>query len=134
MIECLIIGDSIAVGTAMHKPECVTIAKVGITSHGWNDRFNVREIEAGVVVISLGSNDINPERTAIELSNLRRDIRLAKRVYWIVPAVDKPEIVEIVKNIARVYGDDLLTIPNVSRDKIHPTKKGYKKLAESIAY
>ena len=31
MLECLIIGDSIAVGTAMARPECVSYSK-----GGWN--------------------------------------------------------------------------------------------------
>jgi lysophospholipase L1-like esterase len=134
MIECLIVGDSIAVGTAVHKPECVTIAKVGITSRGWNSNFNVRELEAGAVVISLGSNDSNSAVTKVELSNLRQDFRFAKKVFWIVPAVDKPKIVAVIKEIAESYGDELVYIPNVSRDGIHPTQRGYKKLAKSISY
>jgi len=33
MIECLIVGDSIAVGTAQQRPECVSLSQGGINSH-----------------------------------------------------------------------------------------------------
>ena len=36
MLECLIVGDSIAVGTAMARPECVSLSKGGINSSQWN--------------------------------------------------------------------------------------------------
>ena len=36
MIDCLIVGDSIAVGTHHFKPECVAYAKGGINSNHWN--------------------------------------------------------------------------------------------------
>ena len=36
MLDCLIIGDSIAVGSHMFRKECVAFAKGGITSHGWD--------------------------------------------------------------------------------------------------
>jgi lysophospholipase L1-like esterase len=42
----------------------------------------------------------------------------------------KPSVQEIVKIIARSYKDTILEIPELSKDKVHPTSSGYKKLAE----
>ena len=40
MIECLVLGDSIATGVGGARPECVTSARVGITSATYvNDLF-----------------------------------------------------------------------------------------------
>ena len=36
MIDCMILGDSIAVGMHQFKPECVAYAKGGINSWQWN--------------------------------------------------------------------------------------------------
>ena len=39
MLECLIIGDSIAVGTAMARKECVSYARGGWNSWQWNKDY-----------------------------------------------------------------------------------------------
>ena len=39
MIECLILGDSIAVGTQQFYKECVAIAKGGINSWQFNKNY-----------------------------------------------------------------------------------------------
>ncbi len=41
MIECLILGDSIAVGTAQARPECVAYVKSGINSYGTQKQFRL---------------------------------------------------------------------------------------------
>jgi lysophospholipase L1-like esterase len=63
-----------------------------------------------------------------ELLSLRQVIS-SKRVMWIMPSI-KPAVQDIVRTIARSYGDTVLEIPELSTDKVHPTQNGYKKLAE----
>ena len=69
MIECMIIGDSIAVGVALQRPECVTYSKSGWTSQRWVRDYldTAKSKPAEVVVISLGANDHAGIRTEDEL-------------------------------------------------------------------
>lgn len=130
MLDCLILGDSIAVGTHQHAPQCSVVAKSGINSKMFNTQYS-GEFFSTNVVISLGSNDhagINTER---ELRSLRHRVTARARVYWIVPAI-KPEVVEIVRIIAAHNGDAVLTINHLSSDGVHPTTRGYKELAHRI--
>lgn len=126
MLECLIVGDSIAVGIKMHRPECASYAQVGITSTKWNIRYS-RSFDAKVAIISLGSNDHSAKLTMRELLEVRRKIK-ADRVYWIIPAI-KPEMQQVVREIARMHNDARILIPYLSKDKVHPTPTGYKELA-----
>jgi lysophospholipase L1-like esterase len=128
MIDCLIVGDSIAVGTHQFKPECVAYAKGGINSNQWNKQNANRKLNANTVIISLGSNDHAGVRTLWELQQLRARVD-ASRVFWILPAI-KPDIQQMVQLIAKDYGDTVLPIPNLQADKVHPSWTGYKKLAE----
>jgi hypothetical protein len=59
MIECLILGDSIAVGVSQLRPECIVQAQSGINSEDYaNGLFRHFElIHAKKTIISLGSND-----------------------------------------------------------------------------
>ena len=126
MIECLILGDSIAKGIGQIRTECVTYAQSGINSKDWNDSYVKKIRPAKTTIISLGSNDFKNLNTEIELVALRSFVN-SGHVYWIVPAI-KPEKQEIVKKIARHYGDTFIVIPELSQDKVHPTYKGYRQL------
>ena len=128
MLECLILGDSIAVGTAQARPECVAYARVGINSRQWNQDYSSNDLSARTVVISLGSNDYQGIDTHAELLKLRKKID-SKKVYWIMPAI-KPEVQTLVEEVANMYGDWIVTIPSLGADGIHPTAKGYKKMGE----
>lgn len=130
MIECLILGDSIAVGTHTARPECVVYAKSGINSWQWNQDFSVNDLSAKTVIISLGSNDHQGIDTRAELLKLRKRID-SKKVYWIMPAI-KPDVQDLVEEVADRYGDWIITIPYLSPDKIHPTGKGYAKIADIV--
>ena len=129
MFDCLIMGDSIAVGTHMVKPQCTAYAKVGINSKQWLDK-NVTKSPyvAKTVIISLGSNDHQYIKTESELESIRI-LTKADRVYWILPAI-KPNIQEIVRKVANKHGDIIVPITKVSPDGIHPTLAGYNELAE----
>jgi lysophospholipase L1-like esterase len=129
MLECLIVGDSIAVGTATARPECVAYAKGGINSHQWlNKNIDKTPLIAKTVIISLGSNDHKYVKTESELQAIR-ELTKADRVFWILPAI-KPDIQEIVRKVAAKNGDTVLPITRLQTDGVHPSWAGYKELAE----
>jgi lysophospholipase L1-like esterase len=129
MLDCLIVGDSIAVGTATARPECVAYAKGGINSYQWvNKNIDKMPLTAKTVIISLGSNDHKYVKTEKELQTIR-ELTKADRVYWILPAI-KPDIQEIVKKVAAENGDTVLPITRLQKDGIHPSWAGYKQLGD----
>lgn len=128
MIECLIIGDSIGVGTHQFKKECVSYSKGGWNTWQWNRDYGNKDLTANVVIISLGTNDHKGVKTREELEKTRSKVK-ASRVYWILPAI-KPDIQQIVKDIAEKNGDTVLPINGLQSDKIHPSWAGYKDIAE----
>ena len=128
MIDCLILGDSIAVGTGMFRKECTTIAQTGITSKDYNKKYNKGSFEAKTVVISLGSNDSENIQTLKELFALRQVVN-AKKVYWILPA-NKETKRDNVSIVADKFEDKTVSF-TPSKDKVHPTIAEYKKLAET---
>lgn len=127
MLECLVLGDSIATGIHKYRQECTMYAEVGINSADWYKRYTSNDLVAESVIISLGSNDYRSINTMGVLKSIRENIK-AKKVYWILPAV-KPDRQEMIKKIAEVYNDVVITIPHLSKDKVHPTGKGYQALA-----
>ena len=128
MLDCLILGDSIAVGVSKYRPECQVIAKVGINSRDWVNKNITKDLSADTVIISLGSNDYKKINTLRELFTIR-SIVTAKRVYWIVPAI-KPDIQEMVDIVADKFEDKIIYINKVSSDGVHPTSTEYKRMAE----
>jgi lysophospholipase L1-like esterase len=129
MIDCLILGDSIAVGTHQVRTECVAYAKGGWNTHQWNRDYLKNNLTAKTVIISLGSNDHKGVRTKAELQRIREKVGTNSRVFWILPAI-KPDIQEIVKQLASDYGDSVLPITRLQKDGVHPSWAGYKELAE----
>ena len=132
MLECLIVGDSIAVGTAQARPECVSLSKGGINSWAWNKQNAGNSVAAKTVIISLGANDHKGVKTEEELRKLRAAVK-ADRVFWISPGAErKPVPTAAIIEIAKEYGDTVLGRPEhlMSKDGVHPTGKGYKYLAD----
>ena len=127
MLDCLIIGDSIAVGTQQFRPECVLVGKGGINTWQFNKNYTKKIEPANTVIISLGSNDHDGVNSFKELLAMRQRIE-GKRVFWIMPAV-KPHIQDMVEIIARNFGDTVLPITRLQPDKVHPTWAGYKEIA-----
>ena len=81
MLDCLILSDSIAVGVGEARPECMTVAEIGITSNDF--AFSYRGPPGAMrVIVSLGSNDKTDSSDA--LWYLREHIN--GRVIWILPA------------------------------------------------
>ncbi len=132
MLDCLILGDSIAVGTAQFKPECSQIAKGGINSWQYNRdyvRNRQNNFGAEVVLISLGSNDHKGVKTYNELYKLRERVK-AQRVYWVLPnPAFFPKQAEDVKLISVSFGDFVITPSRYQQDQIHPSWAGYKQIA-----
>jgi lysophospholipase L1-like esterase len=129
MIDCLIMGDSIAVGTHQARPECVSYAKGGWNTSQWNRDYLKNDLTAKTVIISLGSNDHKGVKTKAELQRIREKVGTTARVFWILPAI-KPEIQAIVNAMAKEYGDTVLPITRLQKDGVHPSWAGYKELAE----
>ena len=127
MLECLILGDSIAVGIAQQRPECVAYVKTGINSYNWNNQHITKNLSGKTVVISLGANDSGKINTRSELNTLRQLVK-ADIVFWILPH-NNPSIHGFIRELAEDYRDVVLPIANISPDRIHPTTKGYKVLA-----
>ena len=132
MLDCLVMGDSIAVGTHQFKQECVEYAKGGINSWQYNQQFvkgRKNDFGAEVVIISLGSNDHAGIKTYNELYKLRERVK-AERVYWILPNPELfPKQAEDVKLIALSFGDFVISTKRYQKDNIHPSWAGYKDLA-----
>lgn len=134
MIDCMIIGDSIAVGTSTARPECVSYSRGGWNSWQWNKDYLSRASEkpAKTLIISLGANDHKGVKTEQELRKMRAAVK-ADRVFWIDPGQDrKPVPYEAIQRIAKEYGDTIIARPqgHMSSDGIHPTGRGYKILGE----
>lgn len=134
MLDCMIIGDSIAVGTAMARPECISYSRGGWNSWQWNkDYLEITKTkQTKTLIISLGANDHKGVKTEDELRKMRAAVK-ADKVFWISPGKErKPIPQDAIERIAKEYGDIVLARPmnNMSADGIHPTGKGYKELAE----
>jgi len=130
MIECLVLGDSIAVGLHQQIPQCESLSKGGWNTAQWNRDYLKYNLTANTVIISLGSNDHKHIRTQEELELLRNKVQ-AGRVFWILPAI-KPDIQRIVKVIAALHGDTVLPIARLQPDGVHPSWAGYKDLARVV--
>ena len=133
MLECLIMGDSLAVGVGQIRSECVTRAKSGINSYDYVNRHLLHtkgDTQAKNVIISLGSNDTEKINTFEELDTLRQLVQ-ANRVYWILPAIKETKR-KAVWEVARKYNDFIIDARGSERspDTVHPTYKGYKDIAE----
>ena len=107
MLDCMIIGDSIAVGTAMYRPDCISYSRGGWNSWQWNkDYLSVASSKpAKTVIISLGANDHQGVKTEQELRKMRSAIQ-ADRVFWISPGKErKPVPQAAIEKIAQEYGE-----------------------------
>jgi lysophospholipase L1-like esterase len=130
----MIIGDSIAVGTAMARKECVAYARGGWNSWQWNKDYLAKAAAqpARTVIISLGANDHAGVKTERELRKMREAIK-GDRVFWISPGHErKPVPQAAIERIAQEYGDTVLPRPEgyMSADGVHPTGRGYKLIGE----
>ena len=137
MIDCMIIGDSIAVGTHVVRKECAEHATGGLNSWQWNKKYRDANLTAKSVIISLGTNDHQYIKTRKELEAVRARVN-ADRVYWVLPMGNSPksgvtldDIQHTVAAVAEKYNDTVIATSRLQKDKIHPSWAGYKELAEA---
>src|SRR5262249_28066974 len=121
MLECLILGDSIAVGVGMARPECMTVAEIGITSDDFAYTYRGPP-GAQRVIVCLGSNDKGdpPEARAYLRNHTTGHDTGSLRPQRTRQAA--------VKKMAQRFGDRTVTIPSVRRDGVHPAD--YRRLAD----
>lgn len=133
MIDCIIVGDSIAVGTHRARPDCIAYAKGGWNTWQWNRDYLHNDLTAKTVIISLGTNDHKGVNTFKELLKMREKVS-GSRVFWILPPCNpkfcKPNVNEIVEIIAKQFGDNIIGTQQLQPDAIHPSWSGYKELAQ----
>ena len=135
MLDCLVVGDSIAVGTQQFAKECQLQGRGGINSWQFN-RMYPGSFYAETVIISLGSNDHQYVKTYDQLFEMRQRVG-AKNVFWVLPAgnlkasnVPIERIQGFVQEIAQYYGDTVLPIRGLQPDGIHPSWAGYRDIVE----
>ena len=130
MLDCLILGDSLAIGVGQARPACTTAAQSGIGSGGFlQTLFPAAPKQAARVVISLGVNDGSAADTPANLRRLRRGIH-ADRVTWLLPGL-KAKVREAIRTVAAEHGDQVVdTNGEVGPDRLHPGRDGYKRIAD----
>ena len=134
-MDCMIVGDSIAVGTHQFAPHCHLQGRGGINTWQFNKQFP-GIFQAHTVIISLGTNDHQYIKTAQELERMRLRVK-AQRVCWILPAANLPaskvpieNIQKWVRDLAQKQGDMVIPIRYLQRDQIHPSWSGYRDLID----
>ncbi len=127
MIHCIVIGDSLAVGIAHARPDCVSAAQVGISSSEYaTTRLGGIET-ADIAIISLGANDGAGTPTEENLRRVRNAV-IARSVVWLVPNASTATRAAIA-TVAAEQRDGIIDVrPLVGPDGIHPA--AYATLAE----
>lgn len=124
MFECLILGDSIAAGTAReinarYALHCDVVALERATASqilGWRTPRK----SYGTSVFSIGSNDEPNAALTTKLINLRRSIS-SRRVIWLLP-YSRPRAY-LVSSVAISFGDESLDLSRFpTRDRVHPIR------------
>ena len=132
MLECLILGDSIAKGISDIRKECVAHVQSGINSYNFlNKNIGKSPFVARTVIISLGSNDYKNLDTFEELTSLRQLVN-AERVVWILPNIKETKR-RAVWDVANLHKDWVIDARGHDRspDAVHPTYNGYKTIAKA---
>lgn len=130
---CLVVGDSIAVGTAealvADGLRCAVHAQVGASS-GDTLRTLDRTAPAERALIALGSNDPRNPLLMRNLVALRQRIA-AVRVTWLT-AYDRGAAA-VTTAVARAFGDEVVQLGvHASNDGIHPAS--YRRIARSLGW
>lgn len=124
-MDCVVMGDSIAVGIQQHT-HCFKQAAIGRSAS--QQAAMAYKITVDTTVISLGSN--NPTHPEL-LRDLRR-IRFlinSRKVIWVIPY--HRYAAEAVRRVAAENRDGLLDLANYKTfDKVHPAN--YREVAREI--
>lgn len=125
----LILGDSIAKGISQNAKNTPSINKKGITTKVFLSKLDDYNLQYETVIISLGSNDAFI--SYYEMYELRTRLYPYSKVIWIIPYQTKKarDLVDFVNYI----GDSYFYLSNLpTKDSIHPTGLGYKKMTEEL--
>jgi len=128
MLDCLIIGDSIAQGISMFRHECHHIVQKGINSMDFVKQHpNLPWAQR--TIISLGANDYN-NMTEHNITEMRVAMT-ADIVFWVLPNNNEDARRAIIK-LAKNCGDRVIDLrkEKLSKDHVHPTMAGYKSIAK----
>jgi hypothetical protein len=128
MLECLIIGDSIAQGIVDYNKKCYSYTKVGISPDNFLKKYGDKiSMNNKITIVSIGSN--NPKNEYIlnqNLNKIRNKIN-SKKILWILPKNHK--IKKTILNFA-IKNNDKYVEFQVGKDNVHP--KSYKTLNDDI--
>jgi len=137
MLECIILGDSIAKGISMAYPECKSYSVVGISSSNWSKPFGHVGLKAATVVVSLGTNDkgLTLQEQLLQILSVRDKIK-SSNIIWINPPCNdifcNKEANYVVQSLSTMFSDTLIETVKLGKDGIHPTADGYKEMAALI--
>lgn len=124
-MDCIAIGDSIAVGIGQ-AAHCTINARVSASSSYIAD--HVITSNKDIAIISAGSNDPNNPKLRTNLDRIRSKIN-AKRVIWILPYNRKAAAA--VKAVAVQFGDGYIDLASFkTQDGVHPSS--YRSVARKI--
>jgi hypothetical protein len=127
LLDCIVLGDSIAAGLSQARPDCEAVAISGITSERFVQIFPGMG-HARTAIISLGVNDGEATATSENLSRLRGRVS-ANVVYWLLTG-GNPRARDAVREVAGRFGDRLIdAAPLTGLDHVHPDRSGYARLA-----
>ena len=132
-MSCVIIGDSIGVGVARHRTECISQAHVSQNTAQTVKLLSKMLGDTDQVLISVGSNDVmgqsDVSHWVAEYRKLRAGIN-SGCVVWLLPN-NKENARAAITIVAQQHGDAVLdTRPFTSADLVHPTSSGYQRLAQ----
>jgi lysophospholipase L1-like esterase len=126
MLECMILGDSIAQGVARLRPQCAQITQQGINTFTFSNRL-IQTVHARHVLISLGSNDVGVPDLERHLNMIRTRVKTGE-VTWLLSA-NNAQAAQQVQQVARVHGDRVIQVRLVvGADGVHPSAAGYHRL------
>jgi len=125
-MDCVYIGDSIAVGLHQLDHQCEVRAKIGANSDFITRHFSNAKNKS-YVIVSMGSNGPHNKNNLENARKLRRSIT-ADFVIWILP-YDRTAAAAI-KSVAIQFQDGYVDLkPYKSKDGLHPA---YKPVAKQI--
>lgn len=130
MLECLILGDSIAVGVSRQLPNCESVAESGINSRNYYNTYIGQVADANNYIVSLGAND-GYTNTAKWIPQLRQEFPRHAQVVWLVPANNREAIIAVL-DLSKQYNDNIVLLTDfpLAGDGVHPTGSGYNMIAQ----
>ena len=128
MMDCVYIGDSIAVGLQQREPSCGIYAKVGADTDFIVKKFSGTKA-GGHAVISMGSNAPMNPRNYQNALKLRKSLDVGF-VVWILPY--NRQAAAAIRRVANQFPDafvDLAAAGIPSKDRVHPN---YRKTSDIV--